>query len=282
MLDGLHCWTLADSDCIHPIDSTHLPVPSRTYLTLIPSTPSPLTGEKSPETEALREKIKTGLEQQALDFFQKEGGQVVIYDANNGVRKTRYELHEKFEKLGIHVVFLGEQKSVYYSSEESLWRRREIINDQNEMEAFISGRDETNQSLLDLCGISHVISYREHVRSRRDRRSQHPKRQAFLARRQLPTSLTTLLRRSCGVELLGSFRFVSVCSTEDGMRMLPSKTTGLESVIRNDSTNRLSSAYSSFFLPNPRRFHRSMGLASSDNRAHNLLGHLLCTIVPQM
>lgn len=70
------------------------------------------SGEKSPETQALRLKIKTGLEQQALDFFQKEGGQVVIYDANNGVRKTRYELRAKFEALGIHVVFLGESVSV--------------------------------------------------------------------------------------------------------------------------------------------------------------------------
>ncbi|KAL7414457.1 6-phosphofructo-2-kinase-domain-containing protein [Mrakia frigida] len=63
-------------------------------------------GAKSPETQALRSKIKEGLEQQALDFFQKEGGQVVIYDANNGVRATRYALRAKFEALGIHVVFL--------------------------------------------------------------------------------------------------------------------------------------------------------------------------------
>jgi 6-phosphofructo-2-kinase/fructose-2,6-biphosphatase 4 len=68
-------------------------------------------GDKSPETQKLRSSIKEGLEQQALDFFQKEGGQVVIYDANNGVRATRYALREKFEALGIHVVFLGTSAS---------------------------------------------------------------------------------------------------------------------------------------------------------------------------
>lgn len=72
------------------------------------------SGAKSPETQALRSKIKEGLEQQALDFFQKEGGQVVIYDANNGVRATRYALRAKFEALGIHVVFLGESRRSFF------------------------------------------------------------------------------------------------------------------------------------------------------------------------
>lgn len=64
-------------------------------------------GAKRPETEELRDRIKLGLEQQALDFFQKEGGQVVIYDANNGVRKTRYELWKRFNEAGVKVIFLG-------------------------------------------------------------------------------------------------------------------------------------------------------------------------------
>ncbi|CED82427.1 cytoplasm protein [Phaffia rhodozyma] len=73
-------------------------------------------GAKRPETQELRDRIKLGLEQQALDFFQKEGGQVVIYDANNGVRKTRYELWKRFNEAGIKVIFL-----------ESMCDRDEIV-----------------------------------------------------------------------------------------------------------------------------------------------------------
>ncbi len=40
------------------------------------------------------------------DFFAG-GGQVVIYDANNGTRQARQAVAEKFAKEGIHVVYLG-------------------------------------------------------------------------------------------------------------------------------------------------------------------------------
>lgn len=63
-------------------------------------------GEKSPETERLRRDVKAGCEALITDFFAK-GGQVVIYDANNGTVKARQELAEKFDSEGIHVVFLG-------------------------------------------------------------------------------------------------------------------------------------------------------------------------------
>lgn len=32
---------------------------------------------------------------------------MVIYDANNGTRESRQQLAEKFDKKGIHVIFLG-------------------------------------------------------------------------------------------------------------------------------------------------------------------------------
>jgi len=63
-------------------------------------------GEKSPETEELRRSIKVGCEAQIREFFDK-GGQVVIYDANNGTVKARNELAERFDKQSIHVIFLG-------------------------------------------------------------------------------------------------------------------------------------------------------------------------------
>ncbi|KZS96249.1 bifunctional 6-phosphofructo-2-kinase/fructose-2,6-bisphosphate 2-phosphatase [Sistotremastrum niveocremeum HHB9708] len=62
-------------------------------------------GEKSPETEALRQRVSSGCEQLIWDFFN-EGGQVVIYDANNGSQGRRRRLAEKFVKEGIHVIFL--------------------------------------------------------------------------------------------------------------------------------------------------------------------------------
>lgn len=55
----------------------------------------------------MRQKIAGGCEQLIWDFFDA-GGQVVIYDANNGARETRQILAEKFDKAGIHVIFLGE------------------------------------------------------------------------------------------------------------------------------------------------------------------------------
>ncbi|KDR80374.1 hypothetical protein GALMADRAFT_62167 [Galerina marginata CBS 339.88] len=72
-------------------------------------------GEKSPETLALRKKIQDGCEKLIWDFFEG-GGQVVIYDANNGRRAARQAIAEKFDKAGIHVIFL-----------ESLCDNKEII-----------------------------------------------------------------------------------------------------------------------------------------------------------
>ncbi|KAJ9120326.1 hypothetical protein QFC24_005280 [Naganishia onofrii] len=61
---------------------------------------------KSEETIALRNRIKDGIEDQVWDFFERQGGQVVIYDANNGDKKSRKELLERFEARGVHVIFL--------------------------------------------------------------------------------------------------------------------------------------------------------------------------------
>lgn len=58
------------------------------------------------ETIKLREKIFAGCEQQIWDFFNN-GGQVVIYDANNGTQERRQAVAEKFDKAGIHVIMLG-------------------------------------------------------------------------------------------------------------------------------------------------------------------------------
>ncbi|EMD35440.1 hypothetical protein CERSUDRAFT_85419 [Gelatoporia subvermispora B] len=62
-------------------------------------------GPKSPETLALRQKVSDGCEQLIWDFFDS-GGQVVIYDANNGTRERRQTIAEKFDKAGIHIVML--------------------------------------------------------------------------------------------------------------------------------------------------------------------------------
>ncbi|KAJ7634849.1 6-phosphofructo-2-kinase-domain-containing protein [Roridomyces roridus] len=72
-------------------------------------------GEKTPETMALRNGVSQGCEQTIWDYFET-GGQVVIYDANNGTREARQTLAEKFDKAGIHVVML-----------ESLCDNQEII-----------------------------------------------------------------------------------------------------------------------------------------------------------
>ena len=50
--------------------------------------------------------VSAGCENQIWKFFE-EGGQVIIYDANNGTRAARATLAQKFEKAGIHVIFLG-------------------------------------------------------------------------------------------------------------------------------------------------------------------------------
>ena len=63
-------------------------------------------GAKSEESIALRKQVADACEDTIQKFFDG-GGQVVIYDANNGVKANRTRLAEKFDKLDIHVVFLG-------------------------------------------------------------------------------------------------------------------------------------------------------------------------------
>jgi 6-phosphofructo-2-kinase / fructose-2,6-biphosphatase 4 len=55
---------------------------------------------------ALRQRISEGCEEQIWNYFDR-GGQVVIYDANNGTKAARHELAKKFDKRGIHVIMLG-------------------------------------------------------------------------------------------------------------------------------------------------------------------------------
>lgn len=43
---------------------------------------------------------------------------MVIYDANNGTRKARQALAEKFSKEGIHVVMLGECVETWRRSQD--------------------------------------------------------------------------------------------------------------------------------------------------------------------
>ncbi|ORY20384.1 putative cytoplasm protein [Naematelia encephala] len=73
------------------------------------SVPADYFQTKSPRSEAtnaLRRKIKAELEDQIWDFFTVQGGQVVIYDANNGNVKARRECLDKFGSRGVHVIFL--------------------------------------------------------------------------------------------------------------------------------------------------------------------------------
>jgi 6-phosphofructo-2-kinase/fructose-2,6-biphosphatase 4 len=51
--------------------------------------------------------MKDEVEELILNFFFVEGGQVVIYDANNGSAKHRRNTLKKFEERGVHVIFLG-------------------------------------------------------------------------------------------------------------------------------------------------------------------------------
>lgn len=81
----------------------------------------------------LRRRIKEELEDEIMDFFTVQGGQVVIYDANNGNVKARKECLEKFEAKGVHVIFLGAYagillfKSTLTSALESMCDRDDII-----------------------------------------------------------------------------------------------------------------------------------------------------------
>lgn len=38
-----------------------------------------------------------------IDWLEHQGGQVGIYDGNNGTEERRRELYEKLERVGVHV-----------------------------------------------------------------------------------------------------------------------------------------------------------------------------------
>ncbi|PWN32882.1 6PF2K-domain-containing protein [Meira miltonrushii] len=63
-------------------------------------------GPKSPETEALRKHVLDEFDKQVVDYFTVQGGQVVIYDANNGLLARRAAIREKYGGMGIHVMFI--------------------------------------------------------------------------------------------------------------------------------------------------------------------------------
>ncbi|SGY81120.1 BQ5605_C009g05464 [Microbotryum silenes-dioicae] len=58
------------------------------------------------ETEQLRSRVKDSLETEIISFFNQRNGQVAIYDANNGKRSMRIAIRQKFEKLGVSVIFI--------------------------------------------------------------------------------------------------------------------------------------------------------------------------------
>lgn len=68
-----------------------------------------------------------------MDFFAVQGGQVVIYDANNGSIAERKITSEKFGAKGVHVIYLGQsspgQQSRITDSQtpESLCDQEDII-----------------------------------------------------------------------------------------------------------------------------------------------------------
>ncbi|SJX61099.1 related to 6-phosphofructo-2-kinase [Sporisorium reilianum f. sp. reilianum] len=65
-----------------------------------------VSGPKSEDTEKLRKHILDDFDDTVIDFFFNQGGQVVVYDANNSVQSRRYAIREKYGKLGVHVMFL--------------------------------------------------------------------------------------------------------------------------------------------------------------------------------
>ena len=71
-----------------------------------------LIAPRSEDTNALRRRIKTELEEQIWDFFTVHGGQVVIYDANNGNINAREDCMDKFRSRGVHVIFLGQLSEI--------------------------------------------------------------------------------------------------------------------------------------------------------------------------
>lgn len=70
-------------------------------------------------TNALRRRIKNELEEQILDYYTNQGGQVVILDANNGNVANRKETYQKFESKGVHVIFLGMSHNALHVSRDS-------------------------------------------------------------------------------------------------------------------------------------------------------------------
>lgn len=97
---------------------------------LISTLRPPIAGEKTQETMALRKMVSDGCEKLIWDIFEA-GGQVVIYDANNGVQQNRQILAEKFDKQGIHVILLG--KRLRSRTTSSLTARAESICDNKEI-----------------------------------------------------------------------------------------------------------------------------------------------------
>ncbi|KAI9620251.1 hypothetical protein H4Q26_013820 [Puccinia striiformis f. sp. tritici PST-130] len=62
-------------------------------------------GTQSEETQIKRDNIKRSLLRLVDDFFH-HGGQVAVYDANNGTRAGRQQLRQEFEAKGVHVMFI--------------------------------------------------------------------------------------------------------------------------------------------------------------------------------
>ena len=123
------------------------------------------SGEKSPETITLRKKVSDGCEKLIWDFFAS-GGQVVIYDANNGKREVRQRLAERFDSAGIHVIFLGKTFS---------------------------------SSAVIMASNFFLVGNRVGVRQQGDYREEHPQRQNIISRRQSHTrhcNLAVTLRHS--------------------------------------------------------------------------------------
>ena len=77
-----------------------LAVPTRSLTTIF------VSGPKSQETEKLRKRILDDFDDTVIDFFFNQGGQVVVYDANNSIQSRRYAIREIYGKLGVHVMFL--------------------------------------------------------------------------------------------------------------------------------------------------------------------------------
>ncbi|KAI3404940.2 hypothetical protein KGF56_002269 [Candida oxycetoniae] len=61
---------------------------------------------KSQKAHALREKVVNECLNDILSFFKNDKGQVAIYDAVNAIPEFRLQLHNKFSKLMIQVIFI--------------------------------------------------------------------------------------------------------------------------------------------------------------------------------